>query len=60
MRQRFLKPCLEQKAAIFDRTIMGQEKLRNEQIDLERQIKNQENGRNLEQEERERNEVAYS
>ena len=55
-----MKPCLEQKAAIFDRTLMGQEKLRNEQIDLERQIKNQENGRNLEQEERERNEVAYS
>ena len=30
MRQRFLKPCLEQKAAIFDRTLMGQENLRKE------------------------------
>lgn len=39
---------------------MSQEKLRNEQIDLERQIKNQTNGRNMEQEERERNEMAYS
>ena len=24
MRQRFLKPCLEQKAAIFDKEVMGQ------------------------------------
>ena len=36
MRQRFLKPCLEQKAAMFDKEIMSQANLRAEQVDLER------------------------
>ena len=30
MRQRFLKPCLEQKAALFDKAIMGETDLRRE------------------------------
>ena len=38
MRQRFLKPCLEQKAAIFDKEVMGQAGLIEEQQDIENQI----------------------
>ena len=39
MRQRFLKPAMEQKAAHFDREIMGQEALIKEQRDIESQIR---------------------
>ena len=39
MRQRFLKPCLEQKAAIFDKEIMSQKALIDEQKDIENQMK---------------------
>ena len=35
MRQRFLKPCLEQKAAAFDKNIMSQDALIKEQRDIE-------------------------
>ena len=35
MRQRFLKPCLEQKSAIFEKEIMNQPDLIKEQRDIE-------------------------
>lgn len=38
LRQRFLKPALEQKAAAFDKQIMGQQDLMREQRDIEKQI----------------------
>ena len=40
MRQRFLKPCLEQKSLQFDKQIMSQTALVKEQRDIESQIKN--------------------
>mmetsp|Transcript_83 Transcript_83/g.167 ORF Transcript_83/g.167 Transcript_83/m.167 type:complete len:138 (+) Transcript_83:2076-2489(+) len=40
MRQRFLKPCLEQKAIAFDKHIMSQADLVKEQRDIESQMFN--------------------
>ena len=58
MRQRFLKPCLEQKAAIFDKEIMSQKDLRAEQIDIENQIRQEAHIRHESQEMVEHREVA--
>ena len=58
MRLRFLKPCLEQKAAIFDKEVMSQHGLIAEQQDIENQIMQQQMDRDGERNAAERAEVA--
>lgn len=58
MRQRFLKPCLEQKAAIFDKEIMSQKALVDEQKDIENQMKEEQNQEDFDRDAAEHAEVA--
>jgi len=58
MRQRFLKPCLEQKSLQFERNVMGQSDLLKEQLDIEQQIAKRRHSVNHERDLREQADVA--
>ena len=58
MRQRFLKPALEQRAAIYDKQLMTHTALVKEQIDIENQIRKQMSNNMADRDAREQAEVA--